>query len=151
MIGMSSAFCLGAALALFSLRNVRPNAVAAVLLLALAAACEVLVARTSSLEGGVVTTRLIVGHTFFDFVGALSATLVMFVVIEGDFAFVNRFVKLRAISEIAVLAYGVYLLHFPIAQIVGPLFAHSGSIERVLGIGLATIVPTAVLAFVANR
>jgi peptidoglycan/LPS O-acetylase OafA/YrhL len=151
VIGMSGAFSLGAALALVSLRKVRPSPLASVLLLAVAVACEAVVEHTSSLDAGPVTTHLIIGQTLFDFVGALSAALVMYVVIEGDFSFLNRFVKLRAISEIALLAYGVYLLHFPIAQFVTPFFAHFSSIERLAGIGLATIVPTFILAFFANR
>jgi peptidoglycan/LPS O-acetylase OafA/YrhL len=75
----------------------------------------------------------------------------MYVVIEGDFSFLHRFVQLPAIAEIAVLAYGVYLLHFPIVQAVAPLFAHDSSLERLLGTGLATLIPTFALAFVANR
>jgi len=151
VIGMSGAFSLGAALSLVSLRRMRPTPLASVLLLAVAAACEAIVEHISSLEGGPVTTHLLLGQTLFDFVGALSATLVMYVVIEGDFSFLRRFVRSRAISEIALLAYGVYLLHFPIANFVAPFFAHFGSVERFAGIGLATIIPTFVLAFIGNR
>jgi peptidoglycan/LPS O-acetylase OafA/YrhL len=151
VIGMSSAFCLGIALVLVSQMLARPNRITCVLLLAAAAACEVVVEHTSTLESGPVTARLILGHTFFDFVGALSAVLVMYVVIEGDFSFLHRFVQLPAIAEIAALAYGVYLLHFPIVLAVTPLFSHYSSLERLLGIGLATLVPTFALAYVANR
>jgi peptidoglycan/LPS O-acetylase OafA/YrhL len=151
VIGMSGAFCLGAALSLVSLMKRRPSPAVSAVLLAAAVACEVIVARTSSLEGGPVTMRLVLGHTFFDFIGALSAALLMYVVIEGDFALINRFVRLRAIAEIAVLAYGVYLLHYPIAQAMTPFFAHFSSLERLAGIAVATLVPTFVLAFVANR
>ena len=151
VIGMSGAFSLGAALSLLSLSKRKPGPLASGLLLAVAAACEAVVARTSSLEGGPVTMHLVAGHTFFDFIGALSAALLMYVVIEGDFAFVNRFVRLRMIAEIAVLAYGVYLLHYPIAQAVAPFFAHASSIERLAGIYAATILPTFILAYIANR
>jgi peptidoglycan/LPS O-acetylase OafA/YrhL len=151
VIGMSGAFSLGAALSLVSLLKRRPSALVSVVLLAVAAACEAVVARTSSLEGGPVTMHLVLGHTFFDFIGALSAALLMYVIIEGNFAIVNRFVRLRAIAEIAVLAYGVYLLHYPIAQAVAPFFAHASSLERLAGICAATIIPTLVLAYVANR
>lgn len=150
-VGMSGAFCLGVALALPSVRKARPSPLVSAICLAIAVVCIVVVEHTSALEPGPPTTRLIIGQSTFDFIGAISAALVMYVVVEGNFSFVNRFVRLRFISEIAAIAYGVYLLHYPIVEAVTPWFAHLGNIGRVTGIGVATIVPTVVVAYIANR
>jgi peptidoglycan/LPS O-acetylase OafA/YrhL len=151
VIGMSGAFCLGIALSIISTMKIKPMPIVAVMLLAFAGALEFVVTRTNALEGGPISNRLIFGQTIFDFAGALSVALIMYVVVEGDYGFVNKLVKSKIVLTLAALAYGVYLIHYPIANAVSPFFKDASSLERVFGITLATIVPTLCVAYIANR
>ena len=100
IFGMSSAFCIGIGLAIVSRMKFRPSPLPATLLLVLAVACEIVVAKTSSLEGSPITNRLIFGQTTFNFVGSLSVAFVMYVVIQGNYRTLNRLMEGRATAEL---------------------------------------------------
>jgi peptidoglycan/LPS O-acetylase OafA/YrhL len=151
VIGLASAFCLGCALALIASRQLRPKPAISYAILAFAVVCEFFVMLMTSPESEVISTDIVLNQTLFDLVGGLSAVAVLFVMIHGKLPFIEQIITSRAVAQAASLAYGVYLIHYPVLQFVAPYFGHFGSIVRVLGIGIATIIPTLAVSFILHR
>jgi peptidoglycan/LPS O-acetylase OafA/YrhL len=150
-VGMGAAFALGILLALLELLGKRPGRLLACTIAAAGVACFVLLFWCARVYG--TTPAYAVGY---DALAAVSAALILFGFGEGAFNVVGIVRGSRRVTELAALAYAVYLFHWLIIDMVNHTVqkrAHwpSGSLDYFIGITVPTLIATFIVAAVAHR
>jgi peptidoglycan/LPS O-acetylase OafA/YrhL len=150
-VGMGTAFALGILLAMLELLGKRPGRLLACALGAGGIACFFLLVWCARVYG--TAPGYAIGYDAF---AAVSAALILFGFGEGAFNVVGIVRRSRRVSEIAALAYAVYLFHWLIIDMVVHTVQKraqwsSGSLEYFAGIAVPTLIVTFIVAVVAHR
>ncbi|MDB5094248.1 MAG: acyltransferase [Candidatus Eremiobacteraeota bacterium] len=150
-VGMGTAFALGILLALLQLFGKRPGRLPASVIGAAGIACLLFLIWCARVYG--TTPEYAIGY---DALAAVSAALILLGFGEGAFNVAGIVRRSRRVTELAALAYAVYLFHWLIIDMVNHTVekqAHwaSGSLEYFAGITVPTLIATAIVATVAHR
>lgn len=150
-IGMGTAFALGILLAMLQLAGKQPKRLVASALAAAGIGCLLFLVWCARVYG---TTP--VYAVYYDALAAVSAALILYGFGEGAFNVAAVVRRSKRITEYAALAYGVYLFHWLIIDMVNHTVqkrAHwsSGSLEYFVGLSVPTLVVTFIVAAVVHR
>jgi peptidoglycan/LPS O-acetylase OafA/YrhL len=150
-VGMGAAFALGILLAMLQLLGKQPGRLLASGIGAAGIACLLFLVWCARVYG--TTPGYAIGY---DALAAVSAALILFGFGEGAFNVVGVVRKSRHVTELAALAYAVYLFHWLIIDMVNHTVqkrAHwsSGSLDYFVGITIPTLIATFIVAAVAHR
>jgi peptidoglycan/LPS O-acetylase OafA/YrhL len=150
-VGMGTAFALGILLALLQLLGKQPGRLLASGMGAAGIACLLFLVWCARVYG--TTPAYAIGY---DALAAVSAALILFGFGEGAFNVAGIVRRSRRVTELAALAYAVYLFHWLIIDMVNHTVQKharwsSGSLDYFVGITVPTLIATFIVAVVVHR
>jgi peptidoglycan/LPS O-acetylase OafA/YrhL len=152
VIGMASEFAIGALVAFREMRSPVPSQKKGVYGLVVLGGLLFLTLLPLIEHKAHSVNALTAMYTVNDLIGGISAGLLLYGCIRGDFGYLTRVVFSRTVAEVAALSYAIYLVHYPFITHAADVYHRSLAKPSVaLVFSIAVAVPIALVAYAGHR